>query len=365
MDTNIGDFYGHIWEQHQASTQFQGKGSSHDLAALLLTETIQYSLHCLKPLFVLYLDARSAFELVRSRFLINNLYHYGIQDQGLIMIYQRLKHRKTICEWNGQLMGPVIDLWGVEQGGRNSSELYKVFDNAQIEVAQDSNLGVFLGGAHKLVLSAIGQADDVALVSNDIFAIQHLLHLSLQYCMHHHMKLRADKTKLQAFSNKNSDNLAYYAKVVNPIHMNDEAIEFTSEAEHVDLIRSGNLPHITGRFSANRKSLAAVLPLGLAQGQRGNLAASLRINSIYATPVLLSGLGSLILSAQDIKIVDSYLKRKTQNLQGLMNKTPDFVVYFLGGSLPGTALLYQEQFSIFGMISRLKGSPLYTCGMQS
>ena len=66
-------------------------------------------------------------------------------------------------------MGPILDKWGVEQGGKNS----------QLETAQDSQLGVDIGGAESLVVSGIGQADDVLLLSNDIFAILNLLQLIL------------------------------------------------------------------------------------------------------------------------------------------------------------------------------------------
>ena len=159
LDSYIRDIYGHVWDHHQADTQFQGAGSSHEHAALLLTECIQHSLHTKKPLFVLYLDAKSAFDLVLRQFLINKLFHYGIQDHGLVFLDQRLKHRKTVCEWNGQLMGPILDKWGVEQGGRNSSELYKVFNNCQLEIAQSSKLGVALGAC--LVAYSVEELDVV------------------------------------------------------------------------------------------------------------------------------------------------------------------------------------------------------------
>ena len=102
-----------------------------------------------------------------------------------------------------------------------------------------------LGAADPIIISAIGQADDVALVSNDIFALQSLVQLSLQYCTRHHVRLRADKTKLQVFSNKATEIPAYYARVVNPIEMGGELIEFVDEAEHVGIVRSvhGNLAH--------------------------------------------------------------------------------------------------------------------------
>ena len=216
---------------------------------------------------------------------------------------------------------------------------------------------------HKI---AIGQADDVCLVSNDIFALQTLLLLSLKYCERHHVKLRADKTKLQVFSNKNSDLKAYYAKVVNPINIDGEVVSFVNEAEHVGIIRSisGNLPHISGRITAHKKALLAVLPLGLARSHHGNPAACLRINQVFATPVLFSGLGSLILNKAEINLLEKYLKTTIQNLLKLMKRTPSCVVTFLAGALPATALLHLKQFSIFGMISRQKRSDLYQHGMR-
>ena len=205
-------------------------------------------------------------------------------------------------------------MWGVEQGGQHSSDLYKVFNNSQLELAQDSKLGVDLGGKDDLVISAIGQADDVCLVSNDIFALKILLHLSLKYCKQHHVKLRADKTKLQVFSDKKSEGKALYAKEMNPISIDGEVVSFVDEADHVGIIRSisGNLPHISGRLSAHRKALLSVLPLGLARGHHGNPAASLRINTIYATPVLFSGMGSLVLSSSEINMLEKYTKGSLQ-----------------------------------------------------
>ena len=365
LDTYVADLYSPIWQQHQAETQFQGKGSNHELAALLLTETIQYSMHSSKkPLFVLYLDAKSAFDLVLKEFLVNNLFHYGVQDQGLLLIDQRLKFRKTICEWDKQWMGPIKDNWGLEQGGKNSSEFYKVYNNEQLEVAQSSQLGVELGGSTQLVVSAIGQADDVALVSNDIFALQSLLQLSLQYCQHHHVKLQGDKTKLQVFSDFRSDMAAYYAKLVSPIRMEGKLINFTQEVQHVGLTRSpsGNLPHILGRFEAHRKVLAGLLPVGLAHGHNGNPSASLLIHNLYAIPVLYSGLAALVLKSTEISLLDQFLKKTVQRLMKLMDKTPACVVAFLGGQLPAAALLHQRQLVLFGMVSRLPGSVLHKHG---
>ena len=92
--------------------------------------------------------------------------------------------------------------------------------------------------------------------------------------------------------------------------------------------------------------------------QHGNPAAALRIHQLYATPVLLSGMGSIILNKSETDMIDAFLKKKSQNLQKLMDKTPASIVAFLGGVLPGYALLHLKQFSIFGMITRLSSESI-------
>ena len=128
LDTYIADLYSSTWNADTCTTQFQKRSSSHDLAALLLTETINHSMTFLsKPVYALYLDAMSAFDLLLHELLIGKLFSTGIQYQGLTMIATRLTNRKTVCEWKKILMGPITDECGVEQGGISSSDYYKVY----------------------------------------------------------------------------------------------------------------------------------------------------------------------------------------------------------------------------------------------
>ena len=330
LDCYISYLYSSHWDKMQEPTQYQGKDSSHELASLLVSELIQHSLNVLrKPLYILYLDARSAFDLVIREFVICKLYGYGIRDQGLILLDERLKNRKTYCEWDKSLMGPIYDLWGLEQGGRNSSDLFKVFNNDQIASAQATKLGVPLCG--DLVISAIGQADDIALVSNDLFFLQCLLELSLWYCEKHHVKLNTGKTKLQAYSNTYTRDQVYYEKLVSPVNISGQKILFTEEAEHVGVLRSteGNIKHIMDRLTAHRRAIAAVTPLGLQRRRRINPAASIRIQKIYGSPVLLCGIPSLILKESEVSIVHNYWKRTIQQHLKLPDSTPHCVVAFL------------------------------------
>ena len=49
------------------------------------------------------------------------------------------------CDWDREIMGPIPYQQGLEQGGCNSSELYKVYNNDLLKIVQKSNQGVNLG----------------------------------------------------------------------------------------------------------------------------------------------------------------------------------------------------------------------------
>ena len=137
-------------------------------------------------------------------------------------------------------------------------------------------------------------------------------------------------------------------------------IAFVEEAEHVGIVRSvhGNLPHLLNRVSSFKKAMASVLHVGIARNHRGNPAAALKVMQSKGVSVLTSGIASLVLSTPESGIIEKTIFDYLLSLQKLIKKTPRPVIYFLAGSLPGTALLHLRQLSLFGMITRLPGSIL-------
>ena len=255
------------WNQNQEDVQFLGEGSSHELAALLLTEVAQHSLYTIKqPLYALFLDAMSAFDSVLRKILISNLFHCGTNGESLLLIDRRLEARTTYVEWEKELMGPIVDELGVEQGGINSGDFYKIFGKEQLSSAQASKLGVFLG---KQNIAAIGQADDTVLLSNSLHSLQNLLKLSLEFCSKHQIQLCVDKTKLLAISSPPMALTVEYAKLTSPVNIHGNKIPFSTTVEHVGVTKNeaSNLPHIMGRVKAHQKALGSVLHTGLARTQ--------------------------------------------------------------------------------------------------
>ena len=116
--------------------------------------------------------------MIRAAFLADTKDETGsslARGEALIFLDNRLKNRKTFIEWNKTVMGPILDKLGVEQGGVNSDRLYKLANNIELLLTQNSGLGVHIGPIH---VASIGQADDVVLVSNCISFKPYFISLS-------------------------------------------------------------------------------------------------------------------------------------------------------------------------------------------
>ena len=107
------------------------------------------------------------------------------------------------------------------------------------------------------------------------------------------------------------------------------------------------MPHVMSRH------IRAVLPIGMASGQSGNPASSLRLERLYGCPVLLSGSASLVLSRTEIVVIHHHFKVHLERLMKLHRSTPECVVMFLAESLPASALLHLRMLGLLGMISHL------------
>ena len=222
-------------------------------------------------------------------------------------------------------MGPVKDELGVEQGGPNSSDHYKIYNNEQLVVAQESGLGSLVGDQ---LVAAVGQADDSALCSHDINQLQFLLNLSVQYCEKYQVELSTPKTKLLVFSAKETD-YTKYCKLVSPIHIGTTNVQFVTNAEHVGVTRStsGNLPHIQQCISNHKKKIGMVLSSGMSRRHRANPLASLKAEQTFGSPVLFSGVATLMLSKAEIDVLSHHVKETTQNLLKLHPKTTEPLIF--------------------------------------
>ena len=153
LDKWVSTLKNEDWNKVKAQTQFMCKSSSHELAILLLTEVTRYSVMSLKkPIFCLYLDKKSAYDVVRSEDVVSAALAASggpsEADQSLVYIAKRLQNRLTYIEYDKTIMSPIFDTRGLEQGGILSSSEFQLVGNKELSTANDSALGITIGKIH-------------------------------------------------------------------------------------------------------------------------------------------------------------------------------------------------------------------------
>ena len=125
LDLSIHDLYNKNREACQADMQYQGKCNSHELAALFVTEVIQFSLNVLnRPVFLLALDAQNSFDRFLRQVFTTKLYKAGVDGSAVTYINIRLASSAKVYQWKGKILGLASDDTGFEQGGINLSKFY-------------------------------------------------------------------------------------------------------------------------------------------------------------------------------------------------------------------------------------------------
>ena len=257
-------------------------------------------------------------------------------------------------------MDGMKDERGTEQGGKISSDEYQLVGNTELNVANSSGLGILLGNLH---IACIGAADDTVLVSDCPYKLQSLLNLSLKFCKDSFMQLVPEKTHLLVVSPKN--------QMVNPsvsVSLDGGSIGITSSVEHLGLLRTDSLDNlitIKENISRHQRSLFPVLSAGASKGLFSNPAASLRVENLYASPVLFNSLATLVLKKSELDLISRHHKQTLQRIMSL-HVCPCEPVHFLSGVPPAQAIIAMKMFSLLGMIARLGNqSSLFNLAMFS
>ena len=114
---------------------------------------------------MLYLDARSTFINALRKLLLRNLCFAATDGEA----------------------GKHIKSWINKQWDRSfiSMESGKIFGKIQLQMAQSYQLEVQL--SKNLIISAIGQANETPVISNNIHSLQSLCQVFLYYCSKFHM----------------------------------------------------------------------------------------------------------------------------------------------------------------------------------
>ena len=153
-----------------------------------------------KPLYICFVDFKSAFDLVNRQALFYKLKKQDIKGKFYRIIKSMLSKAKSRVKWDKNL-GDIIDnLYGVLQGGVLSPSLFKIFIE-DLPKYLDPEDGVKMG---TILINYLLHADDLALISETSAGLQKLLIGLEKFCCRWHITVNLIKTNVMVFNESHS-----------------------------------------------------------------------------------------------------------------------------------------------------------------
>ena len=166
--------------------------------SFILNGLIEKSTASKRPLYMAFVDFKSAFDKIGRNALLFKMHSQHIRGKFLKIIRNMLGKAKSQVKWNGEL-GEIFDnLNGVLQGGVISPTLFKIFLE-DLPNFLGNDIGVKVGDA---LINYLLHADDLVLISETRAGLQKLLDRLNTFCKRWDMIVNLVKTKIMIFNRR-------------------------------------------------------------------------------------------------------------------------------------------------------------------
>ena len=201
-------------------------------AAFLVEEFYRESKDLEKHVYIAFLDAKSAFDVVVNEILMSILKWSETLNWRLINEIHIDSH--SAINWNGNVSRKFEIKQGVKQGGLLSADLFKVYSNDTFETLINTNVGGTIGDIN---VCAPGCADDVAVQSNNPHDLQILANGSKLNSDTHRCILQPQKSVVVKPEQRNSQKYqnSYEWKI------GDKSMPVVETATHLGIVRGGSI----------------------------------------------------------------------------------------------------------------------------
>ena len=133
-------------------------------AALILEEVTRECKDQGDPVYLIFLDAKSAFDVVDNTRLMRRLYHTGVDNTHWSLADDMYQNASSIVKWAGEHSDSFKVNQGVRLGGILSADLYKIHINPALERLKNSGVGCRI---EDIFCGATACADDLTVGSKD------------------------------------------------------------------------------------------------------------------------------------------------------------------------------------------------------
>ena len=318
------------------------KGLSPIMSALLVSEArAEAKINSCKPLFLVTLDSRKAFDVVNHIIMLDKLYEAGIHPTLWTIVKDMYAGLTSKVKWIGELSESFKILQGGRQGGILSTCFYKTYINPCLVELKQHRLGLCIGTVY---CGCPTCADDLAFLSNCENELQVMMNVAKRNAMKDHVTIHPDKSNVVLLNSHNSVSKKNFS-----LDMGDKTVQFSSSTTHLGLLRSEvneNIINIEERISLARRTLYALINTGVHGSNGLNPRISYKIYQCYVIPRLLYGLEVLPLTQSQINILSKFHLDNLKRFQSLPTRVATCAVYLLLGVLPLEAELHKRQLGL-------------------
>ena len=144
--------------------------------SLILEEVIREHMDKRLPLYIAFLDAKSAFDVVFHNSLMRKLFHIGVDGADRMLVNSMHQGAQSVVKWEGAVSDRFEVKQGVRQGGILSTDLYKVYGNGLLDKLVLSGEGCHIG---EVCCVAPTVADDLAVAASSLSSLQKIVSSSV------------------------------------------------------------------------------------------------------------------------------------------------------------------------------------------
>jgi len=331
--------------QHDLQTGFT-KGVSPFLSSLMITESLADAYDRSSELYICFLDARKAFDVVQHPLMKYKLYCTGIPITGWNLIDQLYQDCVECVRWAGSYSESYNVHQGVKQGGLLSAPIYKNYSNHFADHVQKSGVGFKIGNIN---IATPVDADDTALISESPYELQTMMTYADFNAQNQYFQNHPTKSAVLTMLEKKENTDSYFNWMLGKT----SASQYSS-MEHLGLVWKRNelSPGVNNKIAGARRIAFGFTRIGL-HGNGINPVAALGIVGCYIEPRLLTGLNATVLNNDKVVDLDRFYHRLIRQLQNISENTAREACYLFLGALPVKALLHIRVFEMFGQICRL------------
>ena len=206
-----------------------------------------------KPLYICYVDFKSAFDLINRKALLYKIMKKQYGGKMYDIIKSMFNKSKSQVKWNGEI-GDIFDNeHGVIQGGVISPLLFNIFLE-DLPSYLDNQCGVKMDNIR---ISHILQADDLALISDTSTGLQKLIKGLETFSQRWHIEINIEKTKVMIFNKK-----CIVLPTIQNFKMNGKNIEETDSYKYLGTFISNKKDHYADNLKYIRnKALRSIASL--------------------------------------------------------------------------------------------------------